>query len=421
MTTQQLAIHGGEKSVSEKLPSFLTIVGRTFGPEEDALVLEALHSGCLSRNGGHMVKGLERDFAAALGVKHAVACSSGTACVHLAVAALDLEPGDEVIVPPITDIGSILPILWQNAIPVFADVDAETMLLDPESVASLVTSRTRAVIAVHLAGAVCPLDELQSICKQHNLALIEDCSQAYWAEYKGKLVGSVGDMACFSLQQSKHITCGEGGLMVTSNEAFAERALLFSDKAWPRDTGKLGSFRFLFLSQNYRMSDLNGAVAWAQLPKVAASVQRRRRMAELLSAKLADLSGISAPSVPAETQHAYWLYMLRVGRASGTTAQEFGEALLAEGVPAWIRYIVDPLYLSPVIAEHKTYGTSGYPFSEFGSQAFVLGLCPKAEEALSSVIAIQWNENYTEEHVNEIASAIHKVAAHFVLKDSDEH
>lgn len=421
MSNETLALHGGAKAITEKFPGFLSADGRTFGKEEEALLLEALHSGCLSRNGGRMVKGLEKDFAAALGLGHAVACSSGTACVHLAVGALDLEPGDEVIVPPITDIGSILPILWQNAIPVFADVDPITMLLDPAAVRACITPRTKAIIAVHLAGAVCSMDELIAICAEHKLVLIEDCSQAYWAEYKGRLVGSMGDMGCFSLQQSKHITCGEGGLMATSNNAYAERALLFSDKAWPRDSGKLGAFRFLFLSQNYRMSELNGAVAWAQLPKVQSSVDRRRASAASLTAKLAGLPGLYAPHVAEGTKHAFWLYMLRVEEESGATALEFGEALLAEGVGAWVRYIVDPLYLSPVIAEHKTYGRSGYPFSAYPSQTFARGLCPNAEKALNSVIAIQWNENYTEEHVAMLAAAIKKVAAYFSGKKADAH
>ena len=420
MTMQELAMDGGPQTITEKLPDFLTAAGRTFDFHEEELVLEALRSGCLSRNGGRMVKGFEKDFASALGVKHAVACSSGTACVHLAVAALDLEPGDEVIVPPITDIGSILPILWQNAIPVFADVDPLTMLIDPVSVEANVTSRTRAVIAVHLGGAVCAMKELRQICEHNKLVLIEDCSQAYWAEYDGALVGSMGDMACFSLQQSKHMTCGEGGLMVTSNDAYARRALLFSDKAWPRDSGSLGAFRFLFLSQNYRMSELNGAVAWAQLKKVAATVERRRRTAELLSAKIDGLQGISSPVVPEGTKPAYWLYMLRVDASSGTSAKEFGEALVGEGVPAWVRYIVDPLYLSPVIADQNTYGTSGYPFSAYPSQEFVRGLCPRAEDALNSVIAIQWNENYTEDHVEQIAAAIWKVAAHFKSRSQEQ-
>jgi perosamine synthetase len=412
----QLAIHGGPRTIQAALPNFLNAAGRTFGVEEEQLVLEALRSGCLSRNGGRMVKGLERDFAAAIGTKHAVACSSGTACVHLAVAALDLEPGDEVIVPPITDIGTLLPILWQNAIPVFADVDPSTLLIDPVSVEACITPRTRAVIAVHLAGAVCDMRALQRICASHQLVLIEDCSQAFWAEYEGALVGSLSDMACFSLQQSKHMTCGEGGLMVTSSDEFANRALLFSDKAWPRESGSLGSCRFLFLSQNYRMSDLAGAVAWAQLGKVKATVERRRRSATRLTSSIAGLAGVHPPSIPAGASPAYWLYMLRIDAASGTDAETFGNALGAEGVPAWVRYIVDPLYLSPIFTEGKTYGTSRYPFSQYPTQNFARGLCPNAEAALGSVIAIHWNENYTEEQVDQIAAAIHKVADFFAPK-----
>jgi perosamine synthetase len=412
----KLAIEGGPKSIGEALPNCFSSAGRTFGAEEEALVVEALRSGCLSRNGGRMVKGLERDFAAALGVRHAVACSSGTACVHLAVAALDLEPGDEVIVPPITDIGTILPVLWQNAIPVFADVDAETMLIDPASVAEVINSRTRAVIAVHLAGLPCALDELRALCHEHGIVLIEDCSQAYWAEYKGRLVGTIGEMACFSLQQTKHMTCGEGGLMVTADDAYARRALLFSDKAWPRESGSLGSCRFLFLSQNYRMSELCGAVAWAQLEKVAAGVERRRKSAALLTEMIDGIEGVNAPPVPEGRNPAYWLYMLRVDKCSGADAQTFGEALVAEGVPAWVRYIVDPLYLSPIFAQFCTYGTSGYPFTSYPAQSFKRGLCPKAEAALDQVIAIHWNENYTEAHVGQIADAIHKVAVHFRVK-----
>jgi perosamine synthetase len=414
--SDQLAIHGGQRAVSADLPNFLSAAGRTFGPEEEALVIAALRSGCLSRNGGTMVKGLERNFAEALGVTHAIACSSGTACIHLALAALDLEPGDEVIVPPITDIGSILPILWQNAIPVFADVDALTMVLDPNEVEKRITPRTRAVIAVHLAGMPCPMDELLSICKQHGIPLIEDCSQAYWAEYKGKLVGSMGDIGCFSLQQSKHMSCGEGGLMVTSNEAYARHSLLFSDKAWPRESTSLGSARFLFLSQNYRMSELAGAVAWAQLKKVKDTVTRRRARAVELSQLISGLEGVAVPHVYADTNPAYWLYMLRITESSQTSAKDFGDALVAEGVPAWVRYIVDPLYLSPIFTTPQTYGTSGYPFSQFAHQSFARGLCPQAEQALSQVIAIHWNENYTPGQVVEIATAIRKVAHHFAVK-----
>jgi dTDP-4-amino-4,6-dideoxygalactose transaminase len=381
--------------------------GRTFGEEEEAFVLEVLRSGCLSRTGGSMVKRMEQEFAAMLNLPFAIACSSGTSAVHLCISALNLEPGEEIIVPPITDIGTILPILWQNAVPVFADIEPLTMTLDPADVARKITSKTRGIIAVHLAGQMCDMGALRKLADGHRLTLIEDCSQAYWAEYKGNLAGTMGDMACFSLQQSKHVTCGEGGLMVTRNSEFARIAGLFADKAWPRDATTLGSGRFLFLSQNYRMSELQGAVALAQIRKVQTVVSRRRHAAESLGKLLGNLIDVKEPYVPAWTKHSYWLYLLRVAQPeSGLRTQKIGDSLVAQGVPAWVRYIVDPLYLSPLFTEPATYGTSAYPFSEYGSQRFERGLCPHAEAALDSVIAIHWNENLTDAHVRRIAAAI---------------
>jgi dTDP-4-amino-4,6-dideoxygalactose transaminase len=409
-----LAIEGGLKTIREALPHFQNAAGRTFDETEEGLVLEALRSGCLSKNGGSMVKRLEREFAAMLDLPFAIACSSGTAAVHLCVAALDLEPGDEVIVPPITDIGSILPVLWQNAIPVFSDVEPRTMTLDPVDVERKITKRTRAIIAVHLAGQMCDMDSLRSLADARGLTLIEDCSQAYWAEHNGRLAGTIGDISCFSLQQSKHITCGEGGLVVTRNRRLFQRAALFSDKAWPRDIHTLGAARFLFLSQNYRMSELQGAVALGQIRKVKDVVGRRRHAAELLGRLLADVPMVNPPYVSPNTKHSYWLYFLRVKDARGAAlTQQFGEALVAEGVPAWVRYIVDPLYRSPLFTKPATYGTSGYPFSEWGTQIFEPGLCPNAERALHEVIAIHWNENLKDSHVHQIAAAISAVASRY--------
>jgi dTDP-4-amino-4,6-dideoxygalactose transaminase len=409
-----LAIEGGRKTIQDPLPHFQTAAGRTFDEAEERLVLEALRSGCLSKNGGSMVKRLEKEFAAMLDLPFAIACSSGTAAVHLCVAALDLDPGDEVIVPPITDIGTILPILWQNAIPVFSDVDLRTMTLDARDVERRITKKTRAIIAVHLAGQMCDMAALRSLSDAHGLTLIEDCSQAYWAEHDGRLAGTIGDISCFSLQQSKHVTCGEGGLVVTRNPDFFQRAVLFSDKAWPRDINTLGAARFLFLSQNYRMSELQGAVALAQIRKVKDIVGRRRHAAELLSRLLADVPMVRPPYIPPNTKHSYWLYFLRVNDPRGPSfTQQFGDALVAEGVPAWVRYIVDPLYCSPLFTKPATYGTSRYPFSEWGTQAFERGLCANAERALGEAIAIHWNENLSESHVHQIAAAILTVAAHY--------
>jgi dTDP-4-amino-4,6-dideoxygalactose transaminase len=161
------------------------------------------------------------------------------------------------------------------------------------------------------------------------------------------------------------------------------------------------------------MSELCGAVALGQLPKVAATVTRRRHAATRLTQSIDGLRGVHPPTIPAGTTPAYWLYMLRVEADSGADAKTFGEALIAEGVPAWVRYIVDPLYLSPIFTAKQTYGRSGYPFTAFPTQQFERGLCPNAEAALDHIIAIHWNENYTDDHVDQIAQAIRKVAAHF--------
>jgi dTDP-4-amino-4,6-dideoxygalactose transaminase len=160
------------------------------------------------------------------------------------------------------------------------------------------------------------------------------------------------------------------------------------------------------------MSELNGAVALAQLHKVEGIVARRRQRAAHLIRELEGVEGVAPPAIPPEVKHSFWLFMLRVTAPQADT-QAFGDALVAEGVPAWVRYIVDPLYLSPIFTRPSTYGASGYPLRPYSQQVYARGLCPGSEQALAHVIAIQWNENYTEEHVRQIAAAIRKVAQHF--------
>jgi len=180
--------------------------------------LKKLREALLSQNlcciDGQMVRDLERRFAFAYGVPYGVASTSGTAAIHVALGALDLNPGDEVITAPITDMGTIIPIISQGAIPVFADID-RTYNMDPASVEQRITPRTKAIIAVHLFGNPCDMDAMVAVASRHKLPLIEDCSQAHWTHYKGRLVGTIGDIGCFSLQQSKHMTTGDGGMTIT--------------------------------------------------------------------------------------------------------------------------------------------------------------------------------------------------------------
>ena len=259
---EKLAIEGGTPVRQGALPSVGDISGRNLGEQEIANLTEVIKSGNLFRYGGRFVVGLETEFARLLGMGQAVACTSGTAAIHLAVAGVNPSPGDEIITSPITDMGTISPIIMQNAIPVFADLDPETFNLDPASVAECITERTKAIIVVHLMGGPADMDALLALARPRGIKVIEDCCQAYLAEDRGRLVGTIGDVGCFSLQQSKHMTAGDGGIVVTNDEALAGRMRLFADKGWARG----GEVRdYLQLGINYRMNELTGAVAYAQV------------------------------------------------------------------------------------------------------------------------------------------------------------
>ncbi|MGO1258845.1 MAG: DegT/DnrJ/EryC1/StrS family aminotransferase, partial [Brachybacterium sp.] len=252
MHSELLALNGGSPVLPPgSLPSTNDAAGRTIGAEEEEAVLRVLRSGMLSGVWGTEVTALEREFAALMGSAHAVSCSSGTAALHLAVAAVDPAPGDEIIVPPISDMGSVLPIIAQNAVPIFADLDPATGCLDPADVRRRITPRTRAILVVHLFGGAAKVRELREIADESGILLIEDCAQAYLARERPEepLVGAVGHLGCFSLQQSKHITTGDGGLVLTDDPQLARAMRLFADKAWPRDTGER---TYLSFALNYR-------------------------------------------------------------------------------------------------------------------------------------------------------------------------
>lgn len=405
-----LAMHGGNPIRPAPLPTVMDGSGRTLGDEELAAVERVVRSGMLSATWGREVSALEREFADLLGVRHAIACSSGTAAVHLALAAVDPEPGDEVITTPISDMGTVLPILAQNAIPVFADVDPHTGNLDPAAVRKLIGPRTRAIVAVHLFGKPAAIGELRELADDAGLVLVEDCAQAYLAPATGGYAGSVGEVGCFSLQQSKHITAGDGGLAVTDDDALARRMRLFADKGWPRASNER---TYLFLGLNYRMNELTGAVARAQLGKLPEVIRRRQAAAGRANRALAGLAGVTVP--PDSGDHVYWQYPLLLDPARAGDVHEWGAALVAEGVPATPGYLPDPLYAAPVLRERLTYGSSGFPLSggEGGDVEYPPGTCPVAEELIARrLLVLPWNENLTGADVNDIVAAIRKVHAH---------
>jgi perosamine synthetase len=379
---------------------------KPFGAEELRLVYDALKSQNLFGVDGTMVPRFEKEFAVTYGVPHAIASTSGTAAIHVALGALDLEPGDEIITAPITDLGTIIPILSQGAIPVFADIDA-TYNMDPADVERKITPYTRAIIAVHLFGNPCDLGAMKEIARRRGIALIEDCSQAHMARYKGELVGTIGDIGCFSFQQSKHMTTGDGGMTITSNRAYADRMRLFADKGYARKGW--GTRAYLFHAPNYRMNELTGAVGLAQVRKVAGVVARRAALGKKMSSLLAGVPGITPAPLTPGAEHAFWLYPIRV---DGVDPRRVADAMKEAGFFVLLGYTGKTIYLcSESLAAKKTYGRSEWPFhvrSGTKEYEYKEGLCPRAEELLTHLLCMPWDESWSEASVERAAAVLTK-------------
>lgn len=385
--------------------------GRTpFGAEELKLVRQALQSQHLCCIDGRMVPAFEREFAVAYDAPYGVASTSGTAAIHVALGALDLNPGSEIITAPITDLGTIIPIISQNCIPVFADIDA-TYNMDPAEVERQITPQTKAILVVHLFGNPCNMDAMVDIARRHRIPLIEDCSQAHMTEYKGRYVGTIGDIGCFSFQQSKHMTTGDGGMTITSNKQYYERMKLFADKGYARKG--FGSRAYLFHAPNYRMTELVGAVGLAQLKKVKAVVATRHdlgtRMSELLSA----IPGIVPAPVTPGGSHSYWMYPIGL---QGIDANRLADDLRKERVNTLPGYTGKPIYLcSESLTAKKTYGTSEWPFTGpwvAKSYEYKTGLCPRAEKQLGDLLVMPWDESWTRADVERVAGVIGRALEH---------
>lgn len=413
---EKLAVFGGEAEIKEKLPTVDDASGRFFGEEEIKLVTEVLQSGKLNYINGTKTFRFEKEFAEKYGVKYSASCSSGTASLHGAVIALDLEPGDEVLVPPITDMGTIIPVLVQNLVPVFVDVDPEIHNMDPRKIEQNISAKTRAIIVVHMFGHPVDMDPVLKLATKYNLYVIEDCCQAFLTRYKGRLCGTIGDIGCFSFQQSKHLTTGDGGMIITNNDKLGRRIRLCVDKGWPRD----GEFRdHLFLAPAYHMTELQSAVGIAQLAKLDRIVESRRQTAKLLDEQLKDLDVIACPSEKDWGWHTYWKYPLKVRLDRIKTDMDtLAAALKAEGLPCWAGYTKVPIYMYNVLTIPYTYGHSGYPVKESG-RTYQQGLCPEAEKDLKEMIVIPWSEKYTPEHVALIARTLKKVFRHYMTLPID--
>jgi dTDP-4-amino-4,6-dideoxygalactose transaminase len=393
------------------LPSDQDASGRTLGDEEIALIAEAVRSGTLTVTKGKFGKRLETEFAALSGAKFAHACSSGSAAVHCAVAALDPEPGDEIVTTSITDMGALAPILYQGAIPVFADVDPRTGNVTAESVAARITDRTKAIVVTHLFGNPCDMTGIMAVADAKGIPVIEDCAQAFNATHRGRPIGTFGAMGCFSLQQGKHITTGEGGIVVTNDEKLARRVFLFINKAWGYGDPNPDHY---FLAPNYRLSELQAACAVGQLPKLAGVVETRVALAARMDELLAATPGVSAPHREPHDAHTYWKYSVLVDPKvipGGPAA--LAKELKAANIASAPRYIQKPAFRCQIFRDQRTFGNSRWPFTLARPEAvdYAAERFPGTFEYLDRVLVLPWNEKYTHEHINYLAAAIHHAAA----------
>jgi dTDP-4-amino-4,6-dideoxygalactose transaminase len=406
MTSEdRLAIDGGPPVRQGELTS-----RQPFPEEAVELAAEAIRSGSLFGVGGALTKRFETAFADYYGAKHAVTVSSGTAAIHTAIAALDPSPGGEIITAPITDAGSVLPILYQGCIPVFADV-ADHLGMDPDAVEACITERTVAILAVHPFGGATDVRALREIADRHGVALLEDCSQSHGTRYNGEFLGRYGHIGMYSLQQSKQMTAGEGGVCITNDDRLAAEMRLFSDKGWDRAGG--GARGYPRLGLNYRANELVAAVSLPQLATLDDVLARRRRSAALLDMAVDKAPGAGRWNALAGVEASYWCYPFFV--PAGETAK-WAEALAAEGVPTTPGYIGEPIFsCMSALQGDGTFGTSQYPLNLGldGKGVYPPDLCPQAREALRGLMIFWLHEDHTPDEISDVGAAIIKVATAF--------
>lgn len=366
---EKLAIVGGAKIRVKPFPPHPIIE-----EEEKGAVLDVLNSGRLSYfiaskgqlfYGGGKVIEFEEQFSKYIRAKYAVSMNSATACLHAALAAVGVGGGDEVIVPPYTFTSTASTVLMQNATPVFADVDGDTFCIDAADIEKKITSKTKAVVVVHLFGRPADMDEIMKLAKKFKLKVIEDCAQSPGAIYKGRKVGTIGDIGVFSFTESKIITTGEGGMLVTDNKNEAKIAQMVRNHGEALVEGKPRSYKSLILGWNYRMPEIEAALGITQLAKLEKFIKIRSELCTYLCDKLKNFDFIEVPKIPKNMRHVYYVLAVKFRESViGVERNSFVEALNAEGIPFAAGY-VRPLYLNAI-------------FNQKGKK-YHWGTCPVAE------------------------------------------
>lgn len=355
--------------------------GRQSIDEEDIqAVVEVLRSDWLTT--GPKIVEFERAFADLVGAKEAVAVCNGTAALHGAIYALGIEPGDEVIVPSITFVSSANCVVFQRGVPVFADVDPDTLLLDPVQAETKITPRTKAIIAVDYTGQPCDYERLQALADQHGLALVADACHSLGGEYNGRPVGSLADLNVFSFHPVKHITTGEGGMIATNDHTLARRIRMFRNHGITTDhrqREELGSwfYEMVDLGYNYRITDFQCALGLSQLKKLPGWVTRRQEIARRYDKAFASLAEIEPLHVGKNLTHAYHLYVVRLNleKLQGERTEIFA-AIRAAGIGVNVHYM--PVHLQPFYRQNFATKPGDCPIAELAYERLLtLPLHPK--------------------------------------------
>ncbi len=386
--------------MSIKIEPCAHIPGTRYGTAERQYVNEVLDNGVLWYLSGKKCKEFVEKAQHYYNIPYCVGGSSGSAVIHAAVAALELPPGSEVITSPVTDMGTLIGILYQNLIPVFADITFPNCNISAETIEKCITPRTRAIIPVHLAGNPCDMEPIMKLAGKHNLYVVEDCAQANGTIYHGKPVGTIGNIGCFSLNESKHLSAGEGGYALTASEKLYQNLHNYMDKYYDRlGTGS----RLAALAPNYRMTEMQYAVAIAQLDKLESIRKRRRAAGNFLSDALKNVPGITVPQELPDSVSNWWFYMFTYDGD-----REKLSAKLAENKIGHTIGYIDPAYKWPLFRNKSFFPGGIWPAEVIAGKTYEYNAdnCPVTEDFMNKAMRLVINQYTPDEKLERIVEVI---------------
>jgi perosamine synthetase len=411
--TSELAVSGGKPVRTTPFPP-----RRLFGEEEKTAAVAVFDAAIASGNAfgydGPLEQAYQKEFSDWMGGGLAKTVNSGTSAILSCLAALELDCGSEVIIPPISDPGGVMPVPMLNCVPVPADTDGESFNVGPAQIAAAITPRTRAIIVAHLFGEPADMPTIMDLAGRHGLPVVEDCAQSHGATIQGKPVGTWGTMGAFSTMSGKHHASGaQGGMIFTRNEELFWKARRFMDRGKPFNTDSPTN---VVLGMNLNSNELASAIGRVQLAKLPGWLERRRAIAAVVEKALRGRRAISLARPIAGAVESYWFLRIRVDAAALTVSKdEFAAAVAAEGIPAWGTYRHMPSEAAWFVNQ-RTYGRSGCPWRcpLYTGPAQPKYLLPNCDRSIGGSFFISMHENWSEQEVSDTTAALAKVEAAYL-------